>query len=70
MESTWDKPQDLSDWENKIAALQKPAPIEIEPAKTNGAVPMETSGETKSDSEEEEEDQVWSCYSNQFQLKL
>lgn len=58
MESTWDKPQELVDWEAKIAALQNPTSSEPEPSKVNGAVVTETPGEVKSESEEEEEDQV------------
>lgn len=69
MESTWDKPQELVDWDAKIAALQNPIPAiaEPEPARMNGAVPMETSKpavqtNSKSDSEDDdEEDQVGWC---------
>lgn len=59
MESTWDKPQELADWEAKIAALQTPATeTEPETSKVNGTVSTETNADAKSDSEEEEEDQV------------
>lgn len=59
MESTWDKPQELVDWEAKISALQTPAVQEPEPSKVNGQAAMETGGDdhSSSGSDEEEEKQ-------------
>ena len=62
MESTWDKPQELVDWEAKISALQTPVVQEPESNKLNGQAAMETGGDdhSSSGSDEEEEKQVGS----------
>ncbi|KAH3791101.1 hypothetical protein DPMN_169312 [Dreissena polymorpha] len=65
MESTWEKPKALVDWEAKITALQTPVVSEPEPVKVNGAVAMETNSsseaaQSKSDSEDEDDEQVGS----------
>lgn len=57
MESTWDKPQELIDWEAKIAALQTPVVQETEPSKLNGQAPMETGADEHSSSGSEDEEE-------------
>lgn len=57
MESTWEKPQELADWEAKIEALQTPAAPEPEPSKVNGQATMETTPDEHSSSGSEDEEE-------------
>lgn len=68
MESTWEKPKALVDWEAKTLALQTPVVSEPEPVKVNGSVPMETNSsaeaaQSKSDSEDDDDEQVGFIFS-------
>ena len=59
MESTWDKPQVLTEWEAKIAALQ--TPMETEVTKVNGTAAVVTTQQPAPDdssSSDEEEERV------------